>query len=94
MSAVEQAFSIWAWGLGFALPAIFTALRIHRGVWFGHWALALVYLAFAVGLVGEYITRPWLDGIRTSAAMPLPMGLHILIVVRTGSGPPRWTPTS
>lgn len=96
LSAIEQAFPLWVWGLGFAVPAIllalFTVLRIHRGVWFGHWILAVVYFALVVGLGGEYITRPWFDGIRSATAMALPMGLHILIAVRTGWRPPLWIP--
>ena len=96
LSIVEQAAPLWAWGMGFMIPAVVlaasTLTRVHLGVWVGHWLLAIAYVSLAVGLGAEYVTRPWLDGIRSATAMMLPAILHCTVAVRTGWRPPRWTP--
>lgn len=90
-AAIEDALPLWAWGLAFAVPAVILGLgalaRVHRLVWLGHGLLAVIYLAIAVGLTGEYLTHAWLSGIKGGIGMFLPVYLHTTIAWRTG-----WTP--
>lgn len=94
LTVVEGAFPLPVWGIAFMAPALLLALaaglRIHAGVWIGHWVLAIAYTALAVGLGAEYVTRPMLDGIRSATAMTIPAYLHLTIALRTGWRPIRW----
>ena len=95
LSLVEAAFPLWVWGVMFAAPSVFLAVsalaRVHAGVWIGHWLLVIAYVGLATGLGGEYVQRPWLDGIRTVGALLVPLALHGLVAFRTGWRPPRDT---
>lgn len=96
MAVVEQAFPIVVWGMLFLAPAgllLVSALaRIHGGVWMGHWILAIVYTALAVGLGIEYLSREWFDGVRFATTLVLPAFLHLTIALRTGWRPLEWNP--
>lgn len=94
VETMQLAFPLEVWGFMFLAPAmlLFVGLsaRIHFAVWLGHGLLAISYFALLVALGGEYVTRPWWDGIRSASGMLLPTTLHALICFRTGWKPAHW----
>ncbi|MDO5662863.1 MAG: hypothetical protein Q4G40_09220 [Brachybacterium sp.] len=94
LSIVEAAFPLHVWGALFSVPALVLAasvlLRIHIGVWIGHWLLAIAYMGLAMGLGLEFLSRPWGDGIRTASTLILPAVLHLVAALRTGWRPVPW----
>lgn len=93
LAVVERAAPLWLWvvlltvgGLTLAVSAV---LRVHIGVFLGHAVLTVVYMALGAGLLGEYLTHPWLDGIRSAGPVLLIASIHLLLTLRTGWRPIR-----
>ena len=97
LAVVESAAPMWlwvAWLAGGGLVLAGAALtRIHVGVWAGHALLFVAYVALAAGFTIEYGGHPWADGIRAAGTIWLVAALHLLITIRTGWRPARWSPT-
>lgn len=93
LTAVESFAPLWAWSIPFGIGAmalLYGVLsRRHLMVYLGHSVLGCTYTVLGVGIFVGVLGHPWLDGLRGSSTLLLPVVLHWLCWWRTGPAPVR-----
>lgn len=91
LNVVEEAMPIQLWGILFfgfgAMLAVSVVLKIHRLVYLSHWSLGVITAALTVGLMAEYLTRPWGDGMRSAGTLGVVAAFYLILAIRTGWEP-------
>ena len=83
LGAIERAFPLCVWGTALAVGAALVlggaAGRWGLAVAAGSVLLAATYFGLTVGLLVEYLGRPWFDGVRAAIGLAVPVVWHIIV---------------